>query len=87
MGDIVIGSPSCFIKGCARPRTANASMRGLCLVCYGKAKKKVEAGETTWDKLAEMGLCEKDKDPFDDAYARALKGMEEGTSDPGAGAP
>lgn len=60
---------TCLIKGCMRARTR----RGLCLVCYSKAKKKVEAGEATWDRLAEMGLCEHDADPFDAAYDEAKR--------------
>lgn len=59
----------CFIKVCVRP----AAMRGLCLVCYGKAKKKVESGETTWEQLEHLGLCKQESNPFDDAYNRAME--------------
>lgn len=62
----------CMIQGCMRTKVR----RGLCLVCYSRANKKVEAGETTWAKLAEMGLCESDRDPFDDAYSRAMEGKD-----------
>lgn len=59
----------CMIPGCS----SAASQRGLCLKCYSRAKAKVDAGETTWDKLIERGLCEAVKDPFDDAYTRAME--------------
>lgn len=60
----------CMIKNCSRHASA---FRGLCLVCYGKAKKKVESGDTTWEKLEAMGLCKSNKDPFDDAYSKAME--------------
>lgn len=59
---------NCMIPHCARV----AARRGLCLVCYGKAKAKVDAGETTWEALAQKGLCESYRDPFDSAYDRAM---------------
>lgn len=59
----------CKIKGCYRRQ----SQRGLCLVCYSKAKKKVEAGETTWEKLVELGLCDDVDDPFGDAYKKTTE--------------
>lgn len=61
----------CMIPTCGRMQASGR--RGLCLVCYSKAKKKVEAKETTWENLADMGLCESDTDPFDDAYNRAMR--------------
>lgn len=65
-------SEKCMINGCFR--LCSASSHGLCLVCYGRAKKKVEAGEVTWQKLAELGLCKHQSDnPFDDAYTRAME--------------
>lgn len=64
----------CVIPSC--PRVAAEGRRGLCLVCYSAAKKKVEAHETTWEKLAEKGLCEDMSDnPFNDAYSRAMEGQ------------
>lgn len=60
----------CMIPGCY----GVASRRGLCLKCYGKAKKKVDAGETTWEKLEEKELCKKSaSDPFDSAYEKAME--------------
>lgn len=51
-----------------------AAQRGMCLQCYSKAKKKVDAGLVTWERLAEMGLCTRDgDDPFNDAYTRAME--------------
>lgn len=60
---------NCMITGCS----GIASRRGLCLNCYSRAKKLVESGETTWEKLAERGLCEGKGNPFDDAYTRAME--------------
>lgn len=60
----------CLLAGCVRPQY----MRGLCMTCYGKAKKKVEAKETTWEKLVKVGMCVSD-DPFDTAYEQAMKGV------------
>jgi len=63
----------CCIPNCQRI----GGKRGMCLVCYGKAKKKVEAGEVTWEKLEAAGLCKPDEnaDPFDDAYSKAMRGQ------------
>lgn len=61
----------CMIPGCVRHTAHNC--RGLCLICYGKAKKKVTDGQTTWEKLVKLKLCKEETDPFDDAYARAME--------------
>lgn len=64
-------SKKCAVELCIRP--AAAEMRGLCMLCYSKAKKKVESGEVTWDQLEDMGLClpKVDVDPFTAAYNQA----------------
>lgn len=60
-------------KQCMIPRCMRMVFkRGLCMVCYGKAKKKVQEGSTTWEQLEEVGLCKSDTDPFDDAYSEAI---------------
>lgn len=64
--DRVMGD-KCIIGGCFRQR----AQRGLCLVCYSKAKKKVESGET-WERLEQMGLVEREGDPFEAAYDKAV---------------
>lgn len=69
-GIVVTSINQCKIPRCRHPRAD--SMRGLCIQCYSKAKKKVQSGETSWDRLVEMGLCDNETDPFDDAYSRAL---------------
>lgn len=66
----VVSGKGCIIKACMRPA---GQYRGLCLICYSKAKKKVAAGEVTWEKLEELGLAVSDADPFDDAYTRAME--------------
>jgi hypothetical protein len=61
----------CVIENCFRAPAAGK--RGMCLVCYSKAKKKVDSGEVTWDRLEEMGMCLPEDDPFDDAYNKAME--------------
>lgn len=60
----------CIISGC--PAKAAANMRGLCMRCYSRAKKKVEAGETTWLELEQLLLARPAEynDPFDAEFAR-----------------
>lgn len=70
---VVMESQKCMIKTCVRQ--AAVDKRGLCLVCYGQAKKKVESGQTTWDTLVHLGLCKPESNnPFDDAYTQATEG-------------
>ena len=61
----------CLIPKCGG--VAGANLKGLCMSCYKAAKRTVESGETTWEKLAEMGLCKGKTTPFDDAYSRAAR--------------
>lgn len=68
----VVMSERCMIPNCQR--LAALGKRGLCLVCFSRAKKKVDSGETTWERLAEMRLCKSESNPFDDAYTRAMEG-------------
>lgn len=42
--------------------------KSLCLSCYSTAKKMVEAGKTTWEQLAAMGLVQVKLDPFTKAF-------------------
>ena len=56
---------NCLTPQC--PRSAS-QYRGLCMPCYSKAKKYVERGETTWEKLEGMGLAAPDDDPFTKAF-------------------
>lgn len=65
----VMEAKICMIPNC----NALAARKGLCMKCYKKAKEKVDTNQTTWEALAEVGLCEREKDPFDDAYSRAMK--------------
>lgn len=59
----------CMIGGCYR--NGAPAQLGLCLVCYSRAKKKVEAGETTWEELKRLGLCGGESDVFDQAFRDA----------------
>lgn len=65
--DRIMGE-KCLILKCQRQSAVN--MRGLCLVCYGRAKKMVESGQTSWQELEEMGLSLAASSPFDDAFFR-----------------
>lgn len=68
-GVFVSGTDKCVIGKCVR----HSYKMGLCMQCYSKAKSKVEREETDWDKLAQLGLCKIEGDPFDDAYSRAME--------------
>lgn len=61
----------CLIPACAKPRAAQ--LKGLCMACYSKAKKLVDAGTETWESLAARGLCQppESNDPFTQAYNRS----------------
>lgn len=63
----------CIINGCSRP----AGRRGLCLICYSVAKRKVENNETTWDALVEVGLAQEspDSSPFEKEFKRLSKNI------------
>lgn len=59
----------CVIEGCGRPR-AEALKKGLCMSCYSRAKKMIDAGKTTWNELENRGLCVTTEatDPFSVAF-------------------
>lgn len=61
-------SERCLIKTCAR----QAAKRGLCLVCYSRAKAKVESSQTTWPALEAAGLCLEENSPFEQAFGQAF---------------
>lgn len=60
---------SCLIEGCSNFKSNG--MKGLCSRCYREAKKRIDAGETTWDQLEGMGLCENPENPFSQAFNKA----------------
>ena len=71
-GWIMLVSERCMVEGCGAAAAHEAVHRGLCLKCYSRAKKKVEAGETTWEELAALGMCRGEAvDPFDKQYQKA----------------
>lgn len=71
--------PTCVIASC--PNTAGArDLKGLCIKCYAGAKKAVEAGTTTWEELAELGLCIiKPTGHFEVAFEKAKAQKDKGT--------
>ena len=44
---------------------------GLCMKCYSEAKKMVEAGDTSWQQLEELGLVRGKSSPFLSGYRKA----------------
>jgi len=46
---------SCLTPSCGKSPIA---YKGLCMTCYKTAKKLVEAKQTTWEALAQMGLAD-----------------------------
>lgn len=62
----------CLTKGCERP-SAVVVKTGLCMICHSRAKKMVEAGFTTWQKLTKLGLVRSPDDDMSDPFTRALK--------------
>lgn len=56
-------TPDCC-DGAGDPNT----YKGLCVKCHSQAKRLVTAGATTWDKLAEMGLVQREKSAFERAF-------------------
>lgn len=56
-------TPKCLTNGCGAPPFKGG--RGLCIKCWGSAKKSVEAGTTSWDELARLGMVQSEcEDPF-----------------------
>lgn len=48
----------CITNGCV----AKQFKHGLCIKCYGQAKKLVESGRTTWEKLIKMGMAQSEQE-------------------------
>ena len=66
VSDVICLTPKCYHNA------ASPAYRGLCLVCYGKAKKLVAEKKTTWEELEQMGLAlPTGGDPFADAFDSA----------------
>lgn len=63
----------CIIPNC-NSWQGQVHFRGLCMRCYGAAKKKVEAGLVTWDRLVELGLAADPSNPFDTELAKRQEG-------------
>lgn len=63
----------CLIPGCVND--GQSSYRGLCVKCYGQAKKAVEGGSVTWEYLEAKGLAapKQDASPFAKALDQAKK--------------
>lgn len=57
----------CLIAKCDK----EARWKGLCSACYGQAKQLIDAGETTWEELAALGLAVVPDKPFVVAFKAA----------------
>lgn len=66
---------TCLTPNCRRP----PAKRGLCLVCYSRAKRAVESGKVTWDKLEEIELILPSDDLFTAELDKRLKECGDGT--------
>lgn len=85
-------SDKCMTPNCSRFASL-IERRGLCLVCFSRAKKLVESGATSWNKLAEMDLVRKSptestveerQDPFTEAFNKAKDAEQDAGTDTGA---
>ncbi len=67
-----MNTEKCLIPDCPN-MAAPALKRGLCMKCYSSARKMVERGAVTWDKLVKEGLAldSADSEPF----LKAVRGM------------
>ncbi len=45
----------CLVPACKKLEAPD--FKGLCVSCYASAKKVVDAGGTTWEAIAALGLC------------------------------
>ena len=62
----------CMTPSCTRP-SSPALKRGLCLVCYSKARKMIDAGSTTWEEVVSLGLALPTEDGTELFTAELLK--------------
>jgi len=62
----------CLVAKCKRVATT----RGLCPTCYYAAKREVERGNVTWDKLVSAGLAlmSNRRSDFMEQFARSVDG-------------
>lgn len=61
----------CIIEGCDREASGG---RGLCSACYQSLHRSVKAGDTTWDELERLGLCQaRCRSPRQNPAQRALE--------------
>ena len=80
---ISIGSAAqkCLTLKCVQ----GAYRYGLCMTCYGKAKKMVDSGQTIWDEIVSLGLATHDAEEqfFVDAFNEAKRRKDAETADRG----
>ena len=67
-----ITNTTCITPDCNN-KAAPGYGRGLCQKCYSSAKRAVESGKVTWDRLEELGLALPKDDPFTKALDKATR--------------
>jgi hypothetical protein len=51
----VVGT--CLVPGCGRPVTTPSHARGMCGRCQVEARRMIQAGQTSWRELEDLGLA------------------------------
>ncbi len=64
----MIASTKCLTPECQSQMGDPKSYKGLCMKCYSAAKRMVEAGTTTWEQLAAMGMVKAEETDFERAF-------------------
>ena len=64
---------NCMTQECDK----KAEWKGLCRSCYGQARKLIDDEKTSWEELAQMGMCELDAKPFTQLFWRKKRRMLE----------
>lgn len=62
----------CIIPEC-KVRRGPDYARGMCLLCYSQAKKTVDSGMWTWERLVEVGLALPESNLFTKALNNRTK--------------
>ncbi len=62
----------CFTPDCGE----DAHWKCLCKSCYGQAKKLIDAEETTWEELCDLGLAMLPAQRFRQEFFKRKREME-----------
>lgn len=67
-------SMKCLTPDCAQHSGDPKTYKGLCVRCHTAAKRMVEAGTTSWEQLAAMGLVRAEESVFERAFREKQQG-------------